>query len=69
MLFTEEQIRFLMKEMSYETVHEPTDDYPYRVQRLERAGYSSDLNRGQIQAALSIMLEVKTTKSTVASRD
>lgn len=60
MFFTEEQIRFLIDEMRYDTVVEPTKDFRFRIQRLERTGWTTDRNRSQIQAVLSIMLEAKT---------
>lgn len=51
-------IRLLLKELSYDTVAEFDG---YRVQK-KGSGYSDDRERGTIQAALSIMLEMAATR-------
>lgn len=52
-MLTKKQIRRFLQELEWETVYEPGD---IRLQR-RRPGYSKDKETGQLQAALSIMLE------------
>lgn len=53
-MLTSDMILYLLDDLSYEDV---AGFDGYRVQR-KFGGYSKDLQRGSIQAALSIMLEV-----------
>ena len=59
MLLSEEQLRFLLEQLSYKTVVERTGEFPFRIQKRE-GGYSDDPIVGQTQATLSMMLEAKT---------
>ena len=60
-MLSTEDIRYLLDELSHEVVVEPSEMFPYRISRMGH-GYSKDKQRGRIQAALSIMLEVAMTR-------
>lgn len=49
--------RLLLELLAEETVVEPSESFPYRISK-RAFGYSKDKQRGRIQAALSIALEV-----------
>jgi hypothetical protein len=57
-MLTAEMLSLLLNELGYVTVVEPTQGFPFRVQR-EVCGYREGL-AGKAQATLSIMLEAKT---------
>ncbi len=57
-ILTTEQIQYLLKELSYETIVEKTDKFQYRIQR-EKFGYSDNTDVNVIQAALSIALQLQ----------
>ena len=57
-MLTRDMILYLLDELSYEDV---AGFDGYRIQK-KRGGYSEDLQRGAIQAALSIMLEVASNR-------
>lgn len=56
-----EDIRLLLKLVGEETVVEPSKKFPYRVSK-KVFGYSDDPQRGRVQAALSMMLEMASKK-------
>jgi hypothetical protein len=56
-MLSAEDIRLLLKLVGEETVVEPSEKFPYRVSK-EGFGYSNDPQRGRVQAALSMMLEM-----------
>ena len=57
-MLTRDMILYLLDELSYEDV---AGFDGYRIQK-EFSGYSKDLQRGTIQASLSIMLEVASAR-------
>ncbi len=54
---THADILFILERIGEETVIEPTNKFRFRISK-RGAGYSDDLMVGQLQAKLSIMLEV-----------
>ncbi len=54
-----EEIQQLLEELSWATVVENVDGFPYRIQQRGH-GYSTDKAIGSLQAKLSIMLQVAT---------
>jgi hypothetical protein len=54
--------RLLLDLLAEETVVEPSKEFPFRVSR-KAFGYSNDAQKGRIQAALSIALEVASKRS------
>lgn len=58
-----EDYRLLLELLAEETVVRPTKEFPYRVSQ-RGVGYSSDPQKGKIQAALSIALEVAAKRET-----
>lgn len=62
MLLTSKQIVLLLERLKEETVVEPSEQFPYRVSRRAVTGYSQDNEIGQLQATLSIMLELATRR-------
>lgn len=61
-MLTADMIRYILDELSYEDV---AGFDGYRIQK-RFGGYSKDLKRGSLQAALSIMLEVAMTREKVS---
>lgn len=61
MALTEAQILKLLDLCAEVTVVEPSEAFPYRVTRRS-SGYSQDKELGQLQARLSIMLEMTRNK-------
>ena len=55
MILNQEDIQFLLKQLEYEDLYA---DGPIRLQKRSH-GWSEDPQRGRIQAALSVMLEVE----------
>ena len=62
-MLTRDMILYLLDELSYEDVAEFDG---YRVQKEAATGYSKDLKRGTIQAALSIMLGAASEREKVS---
>lgn len=58
-----EDILLLLKLVGEETVVEPSEAFRFRISR-EGHGYSSDPQRGRIQAALSIHLQMASERET-----
>ncbi len=58
-MLTTKMIQYLLEELAWETVVERDthSSFPFRIQR-KACGYSESVERGTIQAGLSIMLEV-----------
>jgi hypothetical protein len=65
-MLTIEQVEFILHELGYETVVEPTESFRYRVQ-CRATGYREGI-AGKCQAALSIMLEAKRRSAPAKSR-
>jgi hypothetical protein len=57
-LLTSDEIQFLLGLLSHETVVPESKEFPYRVVNPRGFGYSKDPKVGQLQAKLSIMLQV-----------
>lgn len=57
MILSKEQILLIMERIGEKTVVEPTKEFPYRIS-VRQLGYSDDKKIGQLQATLSIMLEM-----------
>lgn len=55
MMLTEEQLEFLLEQLSWETVVEPSDKFQFRVQQ-QVMGYREGV-AGKVQATLSMLLE------------
>ena len=64
MIFTTEQIRWLLWQMQYETIMDPSVEFPYRIQK-QTHGYGDGV-RGKIQATLSVMLEASLVAADIA---
>ena len=56
-MLTRKQIYFILERLAQRTVVEPSKDFPYRIS-VKTAGYSDDKEIGELQATLSIMLEM-----------
>lgn len=54
--------RLLLELLAEETVVEPSKKFPYRISR-RGSGWSDDAQKGRIQAALSIALEVASKRA------
>lgn len=60
-MLTRDDILLILNLLSQETIVEPSKAFPFRVTR-EGHGYSKDKKVGTLQAKLSIMLEVASTR-------
>ncbi len=57
-MLSKEDLVLLIGLLAEEAVMDPSPKFPFKVTRVQR-GYSTDPQRGRIQAALSIALEAK----------
>jgi hypothetical protein len=55
-MLTSKQIRYVLDLLAQEVVVPPTSEFPFTVTK-KAFGYSKDVERSQLQAKLSIMLE------------
>lgn len=56
-MMNKEMMVYLLEELSYETIVDEADDFPYRIQK-KKFGYLKGIG-GVIQAALSVSLEMR----------
>lgn len=56
-MLTSEEILLILRTIGQKVLVKPSKDFPYTIS-CEQSGYSDDKKLGQLQAKLSIMLEV-----------
>lgn len=58
MILTSKEILLILRKLNQRVVVPASKDFPYEVVCESRTGYSEDRETSQLQAKLSIMLEV-----------